>query len=238
MADYSTLLDEIRPEVSGCSDPLIVRELRHVVVDMCERGRIIRRETEGQVVAVDDPVVQIVQEAGYRVVHLMSVLLDKDEVRQTSRDQLDLWFRDGDRSLWAGHNWHGTEEGNYRGEHWQVYKEQRPRLYYRTISDDGDFIRLVGIPTRGYDDLQYVRVLAPTRASTGVDSWLLERYYDQIAKGTMARLMGMPNKEWSDPAGSVRYMGMYETWLTKISRDGATDFTRDDESTGRVTSHY
>lgn len=238
MAAYVTMLDEIRPKVSGCSDPLIVGELRKCVIDICERGRIIRRKTLAQVVTQDDPMVEVVSEAGFRLIHLMSMTLDKQEVNKTSMDQLALFDKEGDRTMFAGYNWHGTEEGNYRMESWQVYREQRPRLYYIERSDDGDFIRLVGIPTRGYTDLQYIRVLAPTRDSTGVDSWFIERYYEQIEHGTLARLMAMPNKEWSDPAGSVYYRGLFETWLTKIARDGATDFTRDDESTGRVTSHY
>lgn len=237
MAEYSTLLGEVLPDVAGCSEPLAVRTIRDVVIEMCSRAKLIKRPIEDQAVLLGEPRVTIVPEAGFRLEHLQNVQLDKKEVHHASQDDLDLAWRDFSYLLPFQMDWHHDDCGG-TSETWRTFHQQRPRAYYIEKSDAADVIRLVGIPDSPFTDLAYTKIVVPTRSSTGVDEWLLERYYMTIKHGAVGKLKAMGKQAWTDNAGAAYHLSEFNTWLTNPKRDAATDFNRDDESVGRVESCY
>lgn len=76
-----------------------------------------------------------------------------------------------------------------------------PSYWYQT---DPDKLLLVPVP----DDaaaaftLDLRIAIAPTRASTGADDTIFERYAETIAKGALARLKAVPGQLYSDAQGA------------------------------------
>lgn len=238
MAEYSTIADEVRRYVAGCTIPLIVHAIRDSVIEVCKAAKLIKRPISAQAVTLDNPRVLIVPTTGYRLIHLQNVTLDKRAVNHTSQDTLDLAWSNTDHPLRMQINWHHDDCRSGSSESWRSYKQDRPRLYYVEKEDAGDFFRFVGIPQRSYADLEYTKIVCPTRESTSIDTWFLDRYYKELAWGAAGDLMMMPKTTWNDPVAGAMYRSKFDTWLAQAAGDAARDFTRDDESVGRVTSHY
>lgn len=237
MALFSSIVDEVLPDVPGVTIPLAVRAIRDAVVRACEEAKLVKRYITGQAVTQNEPRVLIPATTGFRLIHLQNMQVDKREVLHASQDDLDIVWRDRDNALRFQVDWHHHEEEGFT-ETWREFTQDRPRVFFIEKEDTGDFIRFVGIPMRSYTDLQYTKIICPTRDATGIDTWFLERYYKGIAHGAIAMLKSMDKTTWSDPGGAVYHAAEFTKWLTAASRDAATDFNRDDETVGRVQACY
>jgi hypothetical protein len=65
--------------------------------------------------------------------------------------------------------------------------------------------------------------LAPTRKSTGIETFIYDLYSEGIAAGAKARLMAMPSKPFTDLNASMMYRAQFSAvisdakWRTKKS---------------------
>lgn len=60
-------------------------------------------------------------------------------------------------------------------------------------------------------------ILRPTRTAAGMEKWILDKYYQQLAAGCKARLCAMPNKPWSSPDNVAYYNGIFEEGISAAS---------------------
>lgn len=74
---------------------------------------------------------------------------------------------------------------------------------YYSILDDAS-IRMYPTP-EGKHVFTGVGVLKPKLSATGVEDFIFETHGRSIAAGAIARIAGIPNKEWSDPVLSATY---------------------------------
>lgn len=237
MADYDILLGEVMPFVDGCSVPLAISRIRLATIELCRESLIVKRTLTGQSVVVDEPYVVVPVPTDQSVVHIRNMQIDGFDIAHRSQDALDLAWRDENagRALFSDYHYQGY---NPDPEGWRTYKQERPGAYYLEMDDSlGTRIRLVGISRQAYSTLSYQLVLEPTIDSTTFATWVLNDYAETIAAGAIARLLAIPKKPWTDLASAAVYRATFNDGLGKAMGDGARDFTRDDESTGRTTAY-
>jgi hypothetical protein len=51
--------------------------------------------------------------------------------------------------------------------------------------------------------------LKPSRTTSSIDTEFSDTYRDAILYGTVYRLLRIPQKEWTDPAASADYFGLF-----------------------------
>jgi hypothetical protein len=236
VADYDTLLPEVLPDVPGCSEPIAIRAIRNATRDLCRRSFLVKVPIVDQVVVAGEARVLISVPTGTELIHLREVSLDGYDVTHRSTDALDLSWRDEQARQIVFKDYH------YRGfnpnpDGWSVIEMDRPSLYHVEMADDGARIRLVGIPRQSYTSLAYKLVLQPNRVAASFYTWVLDGYYETIAAGAIAELLSMPKKDWSDIAAAIPFRSRFNDGIADAMGDGARDFTRDDESTGRTTPY-
>lgn len=91
---------------------------------------------------------------------------------------------------------------------WQTAKSNEPRFYNAAKLDSA--ITVYPTPINSTAELTMRVALEPRLDSAQLPDMLLEKYADAIASGAKARLMVMPNKQWSAPANGVAYKAAYE----------------------------
>lgn len=236
MADYDVLLPEVLPEAPGCSEPLAVREIRSATIELCTKGLMVKQTLTAQNVVIDDPYVAIPIPANRKLIHLQNMQIDGRDVDHRSSDALDIAWRDENagRAIFADYHQSGYDPNP---DGWRSHRCDLPSAYYLEVDDTSTRIRLVGIPRKSYTTLTYKMVLAPSRASTGFDTWVLDDYFKTIAAGALAGLLSIPKKPWTDLATAAMYRSRFNEGVADALGDGARDFTRDDESTGRTTAY-
>jgi hypothetical protein len=52
--------------------------------------------------------------------------------------------------------------------------------------------------------------LKPSRKSTGIENWLVEKYLDDIMHGALWKLMEMPGKPWSEGNSALYHKGAFD----------------------------
>jgi hypothetical protein len=237
MANYDVLLPEVLPEAPGCSEPLAVREIRNATIELCKKALIVKVPVTAQNVVANSAYVTVAVPTGTELIHLREVTIDGQDVVGRSVDALDLNWRDDQARQIVFKDYH------YRGfnpspDGWAIYEtDQRPSNFHLEQSDDGVRIRLVGIPKQSYSTLAYKMVLQPSRAAVSFYTWVLDGYFETIAAGAVARLLAMPNQKWTDMATASVYRTRFNDGVGDAMGEGARDFVRDDESTGRTTSY-
>jgi len=80
-------------------------------------------------------------------------------------------------------------------------------LYYSTLDDAS--IRMYPTPITKHTFVG-IAVIKPKLTATGVEDFIFESHGRAIAAGAIARISGIPNKEWSDPVLSSSHVFEFE----------------------------
>jgi hypothetical protein len=90
-------------------------------------------------------------------------------------------------------------------------------------------IKLLNVPdafTEIDDYITYSIAVAPSSASTGMDSTIIERYRDGIISGAVGLLFGIPRKTWSSPMFAQQYMMAFAASIAAATTDSNQEFSR------------
>lgn len=68
--------------------------------------------------------------------------------------------------------------------------------------------------------------LKPSLRSTGLEEWIANRYFYDIANGVKAKLMGMLGQTWANKEGAVLYDGLYRAAMSAASDSGGRNVQR------------
>lgn len=194
---FDTFLDDVLPELPGCSADLALRQIRRVVNDFGFQTRYLKLWL--------DPISVQAGLATYSVVPADPdlQLVRPEEVRYLG-DELDPI---------------SIDELNAEVPGWRT-ESGEPRIYAR---EDDDSIKLVYIPTVAATDALtvWVSVTPDFGAVGGFAKVLYDRFADGIAAGVKARLLAMPKKPWTDPVTAEKYARDYaiEIALAKQQAD-------------------
>lgn len=240
MKAFSELVSEVLQDCQQAPEPLIQRAARNAVIEFCEQTLCIRRTLDPITIEADVPTYVLTPEANTLIIEVMSAQInDYDPLVPSSQDQLDLWWQTPSQSLINFTSWIDDDEDLTGGNSWRQFTQSIPECYYIDKNNADYRMRLVGIPTDTIADaLNVVVALKPSRSATQIDDWFIEDHYLRLLDGARAKMLMMPGRPWTNPNLAAVYAEQFGSAIIEQKGKSLRDYVRDDETTGRVRSHY
>jgi hypothetical protein len=216
MADifYRDLLWQVRSELPGVPQPLVLYHYAETVRDFCTRTKAWNYSIEGGLDLDADtawPTITPgthIPDATYIVEPTRAKWSDGCEITFKTRDQLDRI--DGDWEQAVGSS----------PQYWTVTGPKAWRIYPLLTEDTVGqlYIRAALAPTFVTSEAQTSR--------GGMPEELVNEFQDIWSYGTMARLMKIPGKDWSNDGHASAYSVQYENGIKTAKSRAAADFGR------------
>jgi len=191
---YDAFLPEILPYARNCPDPTIEAAVRHTVIEICAKTEIWQQEL--------DPVSAIAEQYAYdleppanSVVHRIIHVLDSQGEPLTPVSSGMLEHRATD---WRNNP--GTAK-------------------FYVVQDEDNQIWLAPAPSASLANAFLIRaVLKPSMTSSSCTNYIMSNYRDCIVNGAIARLLQMPDRDWSNyKTAAVKY-AMYQAGIVDIEK--------------------
>lgn len=186
MTKYEDMLDDVIPELMGCSVELAINALRNTCIELFQKSWIYTQQMDTIPVLTSVPEYDLDSFSGYRVVGVVSAWFNGVRVGPLATETLNKnylrWEADA-----------GTVEG-------YIIKESNLIRLYRIPEQDGV--------------LDLTVALAPTTKSTGIETFVYDFYSEAIAAGAKARLMAIPSKPFSNINASMMYRAQFAAAIT------------------------
>lgn len=172
---FSAFLPEVLPYVHDCPQIAATNAIRNAAIEFCERSGYWQADLAPVDALALTGTYVLVAPTGTRVVDCISVWFNNILVVPKSAEELTKL---------------------YRGIDWRSLAGQPSFV----MSDHSGAIRLVPAPAIAVVGAINVRAsIAPTRATTGMDSDVYEKQLEVIASGARARLLNMSGQPAYDP---------------------------------------
>lgn len=200
---WSAWYDSILTELPGAQAPVVEYALRQAAIDFCDETAIYTA-TLG---AVD----VVVGQSAYP--------LQSPDPEAEAFLVKSVWVNDGEALSFA------TQDALASwSTRWEALSGDPPKAFTQERYDQ---VHLVPIPEVGYVGGLVVRAaLRPTLTSTGLTDHIATQYFDVLACGAKARLMGMSAKPWTNPDGEAKNRALFEAGKTRAVVDANRSLTR------------
>lgn len=176
--------DEVLPDVPGCSQKVAKNAIRNAAIEFCERTLAWKVDLDPLNAVANQAAYPFEPPANTRVVRLLNVWYNGKRLTPKTPADLDDLYANWPSAI-------GTP------------------LYYTQLSPDE--VILVPMPNAALaNGIAQKVALKPTRASTGLEEYLYEKYLEEIAAGAKARLMLMQKKPWSNTAMGAANQALFE----------------------------
>ena len=180
---YETLLPEILPVVSGCSDTMVENSIRAAVIELCELSEVYQAELDPVTTVGGIYEYDLEPPSGTSVQKILWVTHEGKDIEPLSSTLLEQRI-----PKWR--------EGNGVPEY---FVQQSNQTFW-----------LAPVPTTTSVSSTIVRaVLRPTHTSTACDNDVMDRQRDTIVNGALFRLLRIPNKAWTDLTGAGLYGSLF-----------------------------
>lgn len=191
MKAYSTLFDDVLPELPGADPAIVLHQIKRTVNDFYERSLFSRERIVANLVAgVATYVVGSSTPTDFDVGKVLDVRLNTgssagpQKMQPRTPQQLDIEMP----------NW-DTQTGV-------------PRYYTQSAIDT---IVLVLIPNTSYVGGLIITISKlPTYAGIGYDDAVAEKFNEALGAGVKSRMMRMPKKPWSNPQLASQYGAFFD----------------------------
>lgn len=205
---YDAFLQDLLPFARNCPDPVIEAAIRAAVIEFCEKTEIWQVEL--------DPVSAVAGQYAYDL-----------EAPQGSAVRRILTITDE-----QGYALEPVTSGmlDQRSPNWREVPG-RPTFYIKR--DEELQIWLAPPPATARVNAYLIRaVLVPTITSTSCSNVVMNNFRDTIVNGAIARLLSMPDKDWSNFKTAAVHFGLFRDQLVEAEKyarqanEGATPVTR------------
>lgn len=186
MIKFEDMLDDVMPDMLGCSPELAIWALRNAAIELYTKSWIHTQPCDPQNTVIGQAEYDLDTFTNYRNIGVVSVYLDDATLTPT-----------------------GVTPLNRSNLRWQDDKGT-PTNY---IVLDFASLRLYRIPDF-VGVLNATVALTPSKNATGIENFVYDLYAEQLAAGAKARLMLIPNKPYSDPATSREYRAQFAAAIT------------------------
>lgn len=186
MTKYEDMLNDVLPELMGCSVELAVNALRNTCIELFQKSWIYTQPMDTIPVLVDVPEYDLDSFSGYRIVGVVSAWFNDLRINPLAAEMINK-----NRLRWEADK--GTVEG-------YIIKESNLIRLYRIPDQTGNLVLTVA--------------LAPTTKSTGIETFVYDFYSEAIAAGAKARLMAIPSKPFSNINASMMYRAQFAAAVT------------------------
>jgi hypothetical protein len=174
---WDKLYPYVQPYVPGCPEVVIKAHLQEAAAEYCSNSEIWRYNLEPSYTSKNTSDYELDVPNRAVLENIMILVLDGVPLTKVS----DRHFNPGSHA--DGSVLTGTPT------HYSVFEDASIRMYPTPITKH---------------TFTGVLVVKPSLASKGVEDFIFESHGRNIAAGAIARIAGIPNKEWSDPDVSMR----------------------------------
>ena len=198
---FNTLFDEVLSELAGVPQPMAINSIRNAAIDFCERSKAWVIDADPISSVANQAIYEFEPDAGTEVTGVLQAYYNGLEILPKTSAQLESLVSVPGTTFIAGVPWQ---------------KQSGVPKYYNIERVD-EFI-LVPYPIEAIALVIVMKIiLKPTRTATGMEKWILDKYFMQIAAGAKARLCAMPSKPWSNPTLVSYYSGIFEQGVSAAS---------------------
>jgi len=197
MIKFEDMLNDVLPDVPGCTNELAINALRNAAIELYTKSWIYTQACDPQDTVIGQAEYDLDTFNQYKLIGLVSASIDDAAivpVGVTSLNRSNLRWQD-DTGL--------------------------PTNY---LTYDYTTIRLYPIPDR-VSTLNVTVALTPSKTSTGVENFIYDLYSEQLAAGAKARLMLIPNKPFTDNNTSREYRAQFAAAITDAKWRGYKSLT-------------
>ncbi len=224
MATLDDFFPEVLPEVEGCPKMMVRNAIRSAIIRFCEVSKYITQELTPINIVADTHTYTLTPPTGSLIETVIRAnIAGYPALTFMSEDTLDREWSEffGDTSA--------TD--------WRVYTQDRPEVFHQPTRSS---IRLIGIPTTAITaGLEAKVALRPTHDATTVDDRLRDEFHEQIGRGAKARLLAMPEKNWTDLKMAAYYLTKFESEdIPDAEARGLRNHSRNNETILRTRAYY
>jgi hypothetical protein len=175
MISIDKFFSRVMPYVQGCPEPTASQAILDAAIDFCDSTAVMRRSLDTFYTRADLNDYDLdTPHKSLRIAKILAVRLDGDPISGV------------------------FEEDSYR----LSVREGKPTGFYTRRIDETLTLRFNVLPDARYP-VEVSASFAPTRSATVVENDLFDYWGDAIAMEAIARLSGMPETLFSNPALSV-----------------------------------
>lgn len=186
MIKFEDMLNDVLPDVPGCTNELAVNALRNAAIELCTKSWIYIQASDPQNTVIGQAEYDLDTFNLYKPIGIVSASFNDAALTPigiTSLNRSNLRWQDDT----------GT-----------------PTNYF---SHDYTTLRLYRIPDL-VGTLNVTIALTPAKNATGIENFIYDLYSEQLAAGAKARLMLIPNKPFSEPNTSREYRAQFSAAIT------------------------
>lgn len=213
---YSEFLQDILPDVPGAADVSIEDAVKVTAIELCRKASIWKERLMPDGIFSGVDVYDLFSPSREVIVHRIEAAFYRGRKLTVKQyGEINAWR---EAALVVANSIAANEaipaDVGYVPPITDFYAQQSPTQ-----------IVLYGMPDGNYPNALLVdAVLLPSRASTGFDSVLAERYWDYIVHGAKSRLMLIPNKPWSDAGTAAFHKGQFDNEVANATGDASQGF--------------
>lgn len=199
---YESFLPDVVQFVRDVPEIVAIQAIRNAAIQFCEKTRVLQTELLPMDVVESVAVYEFEPDIGYKVV-----------------DVIEAWY--GDQFLVPK----AVEELTriYRTSNWNDL-DGNPYYYFRSRTQE---ITLVPKPQESELSKLRLRVaVVPSRASSGIDEEIFERYYEYITLGARARLYDTLGQPYYEPKAAQLYLKRFSDAMNEVRTRVAKGLTR------------
>lgn len=189
MSAYTAFLNDVMPDVPGCTLEIATHAIKNSCIEFCEKSLILQRDHDPLTVVAGIVDYDFEPPTGQLVTRIMRA-----------------WYKGTELSPLAPDDIQNSEVYNrlFRGAN---IDRQDPRYI---LQKDERTLSLYPIPAETVPNALTMRVaFKPSRTSTTVEDVIYEDYSEAIAAGAKARLMMSPGKPYTNPQLSGAQMEIF-----------------------------
>jgi hypothetical protein len=181
---YSAFYPFLIPLVPHVADPVAEHAVRNACIDFCMDTLIWRTPIDPISTQKNEPSYQLDVPTGATLAHVVDLYYDGRRLGKKSISEISGSF---------SYDW--------------MQREGTPTVF--TMFNPNE-VRLVLTPDKSVKDgLTGILAFAPKRNSTQIVDYIFEDYADEIVHGAMARLLMIPNQQWTDMKVGLGYQKQF-----------------------------
>ena len=196
---WSVWDDDILTDIPGAKQEFVRHHLKLAAIEFCKLAWVwLIDQAVIPVVAGTNSYSWTSMPAGTAVARVLQVWIEKRQIFPKTRNELSDIY------------------GDYM-------RAEGPSRYF--IADLPSKIILVPKPSSDIaDGITAKFAVAPTRAATGVETEIFDRYFDAISKGAKARIFGIKRKPWTDMDKATEQRVLFEDAISEAKTNVIRSF--------------
>lgn len=189
---YDVFLPEVMPYMQDVPSIVAAQAVKNACIEFCTETRYLQTDLDPIAALANTSQYDLDADTGYVVVDVMQAWFGSTLLIPKSTEQLSQIYRNTD---WR------TVTGN-------------PYYFFREKATQ---VTLVPKPQTTEANKINIRVaVAPTRASSTVDSEIYERFLEQVAWGARARLYNTPGQPYANPKLALEYTKRFNDAMAEV----------------------